>query len=154
MMTSTLTADPRRQWRIKNFIAPLVCTALLGFVTSVVSAQDKDGKKVMFSRDSMELENFRADKETALSKSRLRRIKLLTKMIDKNKSATDMPDLLFRLAELEWDEAKYQYFLKRKEFDKLMIAYDEKTVTKRPAKRQAQPITLTAERAADGKRWA
>jgi tetratricopeptide (TPR) repeat protein len=53
-------------------------------------------------------------------------------MIDKNKSATDMPDLLFRLAELEWDEAKYQYFLKRKEFDKLMIAYDEKTVTKRP----------------------
>ena len=132
MMTSTLTASPRRQRRYANLITPLVCTALLGFVTSVVSAQDKDGKKVTFSRDSIELENFRADKETALSKSRLRRIKLLTKMIDKNKSATDMPDLLFRLAELEWDEAKYQYFLRRKEFDKLMIAYDEKTVTKRP----------------------
>ena len=28
------------------------------------------------------------------------------------------------------------------------------TALGRPAKRQAQPITLTAERAADGKRWA
>ncbi|MAD61768.1 MAG: hypothetical protein CMH49_09720 [Myxococcales bacterium] len=98
-----------------------------------VFAQENDGaNKVKFDRDEAELENFRADKEAALSKSRLKRIKTLTRLIDKHKQSSDMPDLLFRLAELEWDEAKYKYFLKRKEYDKVYDAYLEGTLTKRP----------------------
>ena len=93
---------------------------------------DNAAPKVTFDQDSAELENFRADKEAALSKSRLKRIEILTRLINKNKQSRDMPNLLFQLAELEWDEAKYRYFLKRKEYDKVYEAYLEGTLTKRP----------------------
>jgi hypothetical protein len=98
-----------------------------------VYAQENEGaKKVKFDRDEAELENFRADKEEALSKSRLVRIKTLIRLIDKYKQLSDMLDLLFRFVELEWDEAKYKYFLKRKEYDKVYEAYLEGTLTKCP----------------------
>ena len=71
----------------------------MSLALNAASAQDETEKKVTFSRDSKELENFRADREKRLSKSRLRRIKIATAMIEENKNAPDMPDLLFRLAE-------------------------------------------------------
>lgn len=115
-------------------VASLITLLTLVFVTEIEqsNAQENPEKKVTFDRDEAELEGFRADKETALSKSRLKRIQILTRLIEKNRQSRDMPDLLFQLAELEWDEAKYRYFLKRQEYDKIYEAYLEGTVTKRP----------------------
>ena len=132
MMTSLKSAKSL----IGHFTVLIVLCAVSSVLTTsnhaVYAQGNEDGKKVKFDRDEAELENFRADKEALLSKSRLKRINILTRLIDKNKQSRDMPDLLFQLAELEWDEAKYRYFLKRKEYDKVYEAYLEGTLTKRP----------------------
>ena len=125
--------NPREGMKYSVLLIALGLTMSLVSSVEYASAQDNEtSKTVKFDRDTVELENFRSDKEAALSKSRLKRIKILTRLINKNKQSRDMPDLLFQLAELEWDEAKYRYFLKRKEYDKVYEAYLEGTLTKRP----------------------
>ena len=116
-------------------LTPFIAVCYL-LISSASLAQPADAPKVSFDRETAELEGFRADKEAALSKSRLKRIKILTRLIDKHKQSPDMPDLLFQLAELEWDEAKYRYFLKRKEYDKVYETYLEGAITKRPEEPQ------------------
>jgi tetratricopeptide (TPR) repeat protein len=144
-----MTSLKRTTGLIGHFTLLVAISATASMLTNfghVVFAQDGEGAKegaketakksvddtkaVKFSRDEAELENFRADKEAALSKSRLKRVTILERLIKKNPQSRDMPNLLFQLAELEWDEAKYRYFLKRKEYDKVYEKYLEGTLIK------------------------
>jgi TolA-binding protein len=55
-----------------------------------------------------------AQKEVELSKVRQRQIADMRKILRENPLYKKKADLLFRIAEKEWDEAKYRYFLARK----------------------------------------
>jgi TolA-binding protein len=58
-----------------------------------------------------------AQKEVELSKVRQRQIADMRKILRENPLYKKKADLLFRIAEKEWDEAKYRYFLERKKYD-------------------------------------
>ena len=60
------------------------------------------------------IEALVADKEKRLSKVRKRIIDKSREILAKNPLYRKKADLLFRIAEKEWDEAKYRYFLQRK----------------------------------------
>ena len=92
----------------------------------------KPDEKVTYNADAAELDNFVAGKEKALSKNRNRRIKKMRSLIKKNPQHRRKADLLFQIAELEWDEAKYHYFLKRKDYEKRYEEYLNGTLKKRP----------------------
>lgn len=114
----------------------------LALVTSLSSSlyadEDKESATpqattaLKYDADAVELKSFVAEKEAALSKNRLSRIKKMEKILEKNAQYRGKPDLLFRIAELEWDEAKYRYFLKRKDYDAEYEAYLDGTLKKRP----------------------
>ena len=65
-----------------------------------------------------ELDQLVAEKEARLSKVRQRQIEAMRKILRENPIYKNKADLLFRIAEKEWDEAKYRYFLERKKYDR------------------------------------
>lgn len=73
-----------------------------------------------------------AEKEKKLSVVRQRQIKSMRKILRDKPNYKKKADLLFRIAEKEWEEGKYQYFLKRKQYDKQIEAYFNKTLSKKP----------------------
>lgn len=94
--------------------------------------QPKATTNVKYDAEATELKSFVAEKEAALSKNRLSRIKKMEKILSKNAQYRGKPALLFQIAELEWDEAKYRYFLKRKDYDAKYESYLDGTLKKRP----------------------
>jgi TolA-binding protein len=75
---------------------------------------------------------FRVDAEQKLSVVRLRSIKEMRAILAKDPLYKGKADLLFRIAEKEWDEAKYRYFLARQEYDKQYKAHLDGTLKKQP----------------------
>ena len=83
-----------------------------------VSSANLKLEKIKYDADAAKLDDFVAGKEKKLSKLRLKRIKTKRRIIKKNPQHRRKADILFQIAELEWDEAKYHYFLARKDYDK------------------------------------
>lgn len=91
-----------------------------------------DGKGAIAPPDDDLMEERLAANEKKLSKVRKRQIKQMRKILKKNPLYKKKADLLFRIAEKEWDEAKYGYFLTRKQYDKRYDAFLNGTLKKRP----------------------
>ncbi len=100
-------------------------------------AEDGQPKPLSYDADQEAIDSFVADKEEALSTNRLKRIDNMRKILAKNPQYRGKADLLFQIAELEWDEAKYRYFIKRKDYDKRYEEYLNGGVTKRPDEPEA-----------------
>jgi TolA-binding protein len=98
----------------------------------VESVKPKDDVNAQKAIDDEQLQSFIAEKEVKLSELRQRNIANMRGILAKNSQYGKKADLLFRIAEAEWDEAKYRYFLKRKEYDKVYEAYLNGTVKVRP----------------------
>ncbi|MCB9545046.1 MAG: tetratricopeptide repeat protein [Myxococcales bacterium] len=73
-----------------------------------------------------------AAKEAELSKVRRRQIEDMRKILRDNPLYKKKADLLFRIAEKEWDEAKYRHSLKMQEWEKAMEAWNKGLVKERP----------------------
>ena len=82
--------------------------------------------------EDAQIEKLVADKEKRLSKVRRRQLVQMRSILRKNPLYKKKADLLFRIAEKEWDEAKYRYFLQRKDYDKRYEAFLNGTLKKRP----------------------
>ena len=102
----------------------------------VVKPEDK-GADLAKQAEEGEREKFREDTERKLHETRQRQIKEMRDILNKNPLYKNKADLLFRIAEKEWEEAKYNYFLARKDFDKQYDAYINKGLTKKPDEPQA-----------------
>lgn len=79
-----------------------------------------------------EVDQLIAEKEAKLSEVRQRQIEQMRSILQKDPLYKKKADLLFRIAEKEWDEAKYRYFLQRKEYDKQYQAYADGTLKRKP----------------------
>ncbi len=75
-----------------------------------------------------ELDKLVAAKEKKLSEVRQRQITQMRSILKKDPLYKKKADLLFRIAEKEWDEAKYRYFLARQAYEKQYEAYLEKGI--------------------------
>ena len=73
-----------------------------------------------------------AKKEKKLSEVRQRQIKSMRKILRDKPQYKNKADLLFRIAEREWDEGKYRYFLQRAQYDKQVEAHFNGTLKKKP----------------------
>lgn len=78
------------------------------------------------------LEGFIAEKEKLISEKRRSMIRSLQDILSKNPYYAGKAGVLFRLAELEWEEAQYRYFLDRKRFEKEYEAFLEGSVRVQP----------------------
>ena len=103
-----------------------------GWAQDKKSAPLKPEDKVKFNPDTSEIDNFVAANEKKLSKSRQRQIKKSREILRRNPQYRNKANLLFRIADNEWKEAKYRYFLKRKDYDKRYEAYLNGSLKKRP----------------------
>ncbi|MSP71367.1 MAG: tetratricopeptide repeat protein [Myxococcales bacterium] len=92
----------------------------------------EDQKGALGSPEDSEREKFREGTEAKLSEVRRRAIKEMREILRKDPLYKNKADLLFRIAEKEWDEAKYQYFLARKDYDKQFQAYSDGGLKKKP----------------------
>jgi TolA-binding protein len=93
---------------------------------------DQSGADVAKVAEDAEREKFRADVEEKLSATRQRQIKEMRGILARDPLYKNKADLLFRIAEKEWEEAKYRYFLSRKDYDKQYEAYLNNTLKKKP----------------------
>ena len=91
------------------------------------------GVDALQAADDDATEKLIADKEKKLSEVRQRQIKQMRSILKKNPLYKKKADLLFRIAEKEWDEAKYRYFLVRKQYEKQFEAFLNGTLKKKPA---------------------
>lgn len=82
--------------------------------------------------EDAELQRFVADKEAQLAKVRQNQIQQMRKILDRDPLYKKKADLLFRIAEKEWEEGKYQYFLQRKDYDKRYQAFLDGNLKQRP----------------------
>jgi len=78
------------------------------------------------------LEGFIAEKEKLISEKRRSMIRSLQDILAKNPYYAGKAGVLFRLAELEWEEAQYRYFLARKRYEKEYEAFLEGSVRVQP----------------------
>ncbi len=130
----------------------LLISLLVGLAASPSFAQKRDDKdelatsetaaknvikpesaeEAMQQAENSETEKLIAENEAKLSEVRQRQIREMRGILDKNPLYKNKADLLFRIAEKEWDEAKYRYFLARKEYDAQYAAYADGRLTKQP----------------------
>lgn len=73
-----------------------------------------------------------AAKEKRLSEVRQRQLREMRNILKKNPLYKNKADLLFRIAEKEWDEAQYRYFLERADYDKQYEAWSNGTLKQKP----------------------
>ncbi|MGK0362684.1 MAG: hypothetical protein ACI9U2_005005, partial [Bradymonadia bacterium] len=78
------------------------------------------------------LEQRVVSKEQRVSQVRQRQIRGMRKILRDKPQYKNKADLLFRIAEREWDEGKYRYFLKRAQYDKEIEAHFNGTLKKKP----------------------
>ncbi len=107
-----------------------------GLATGEAAAENvvkpDSGEDAQPSLEDSELDQLVAEKEARLSKVRQRQIEQMRKILRENPLYKNKADLLFRIAEKEWDEAKYRYFLERKKYDKQYESYLEGTLKQKP----------------------
>lgn len=78
------------------------------------------------------VEAFVAEKEKLVEDKRQRMIGSLVQIIQNNPYYAGKAGVLFRLAELEWESARYHYFLTRKKWEKEYEAFLDGTVKVQP----------------------
>ena len=93
---------------------------------------DQTGADVAKVAEEGEREKFREDVEKKLSETRQRQIREMRGILARDPLYKNKADLLFRIAEKEWEEAKYRYFLTRKDYDKQYETYLNGTLKKKP----------------------
>ncbi len=79
------------------------------------------------------LEGIIAEKEKLISEKRRSMIRSLQDILARNPYYAGKAGVLFRLAELEWEEAQYRYFLERKKYEKEYEAFLDGSVKVKPA---------------------
>ncbi len=90
--------------------------------------------KDAFSMDRLEDSLWTPEKkrtEKAKSDARQRKIARLIELVN-DPNYPNKADAYFRLAETHWQEAKYDYFVAREEFDKAFECFEEKRCTAEP----------------------
>ncbi len=102
----------------------------------VFKPEDKGGDAALQAAEDDERAKFVAEKEKQLSEVRQRQIREMRAILDKNPLYKNKADLLFRIAEKEWEEAKYRYFLQRKDYDKQYEAFLNGTLKAKPEEPQ------------------
>lgn len=111
-------------------------TARDGLATSEAAAENvvkpDQGDEAPPSLEDSELDQLVAEKEARLSEVRQRQIEQMRSILAKNPLYKKKADLLFRIAEKEWDEAKYRYFLERKKYERQYETYLEGTLKQKP----------------------
>ncbi len=83
-------------------------------------------------QQQVRLEGFIAGKEQLISEKRQSMIRSLQDILQKNPYYAGKAGVLFRLAELEWEEAQYRYFLDRKRFEKEYEAFLDGSIKVQP----------------------
>ncbi|MEO2089477.1 MAG: hypothetical protein ABGY75_08275, partial [Gemmataceae bacterium] len=78
------------------------------------------------------VEAFVAEKEKLVEDKRQRMVGSLVQIIQNNPYYRGKASVLFRLAELEWESARYHYFLQRKKWEKEYEAFLDGTVKVQP----------------------
>lgn len=96
-----------------------------------------DAGQETYAPEDDEIDSFVAEKEKQLSTVRQRQIEQMRKILKDKPNYAKRADLLFRLAEKLWDEAKYTYFLERKEYDRKYEAYLNQQLKKKPDEPEA-----------------
>ena len=97
----------------------------------------KDELDALAAAEDSEVDKFVAEKEAQLSQVRLRQIEQMRSILQKNPLYKKKADLLFRIAEKEWDEAKYRSFLDLKEYERKYQAWAAETLKTKPEEPQA-----------------
>ena len=93
----------------------------------------------------VDLINFRKVTENKMAGKRQELIKQLDDILKQNPPDAEKPELLFQKAELQWEEARYEYFQKRKDYEKAV----EQMLARTDHKRAPWHVV-----AGDDKRWA
>ena len=87
-------------------------------------------EKIKF--DDAKIDKIVAAKQARLSQVRMRQIEKMRGILRKNPLYRGKANLLFRIAEREWDEAKYRYMLAQQKYDERHDAYLNGTLKKKP----------------------
>lgn len=101
-------------------------------------------KKPLLGKDAFSLEQYEStlfddrarEIQARMSAIRQKKIETLESIINSNRPYQNKADVLFRLAEAYWEEAKYQYQLARVTYDKAVECYEDKRCTEEPAEPQ------------------
>jgi TolA-binding protein len=86
----------------------------------------KDFERANFSDEVKQIEIRKHD-------ARLKKIASLGDIVNSNRPYANRADVLFRLAEAQWAEGKYQYLLARDKYDKDYDCWEEKRCATEPA---------------------
>lgn len=84
-----------------------------------------DSFSYMERADEEKMEGFIAEKEKMISEKRQNMLRGLQTILVKYPPGPKKAGVLFRLAELEWEEAQYRYFIERKKYEKEYEAFLE-----------------------------
>ncbi|MDF1565374.1 MAG: tetratricopeptide repeat protein [Deltaproteobacteria bacterium] len=71
---------------------------------------------------TLKFEQFKRGVELQLAEKRREQIETLSKIVELGQGGSDIADLLFRLAELYWEEAQYYFFLSNQKDDEIIAA--------------------------------
>ena len=120
--------------------AALAALTLFLLPSSDASAQGFGDSKPLQGKNAFSLERFeeslfdeRAQKiQAKMSKIRKKKIRTLEAIVGSNRPYKNKDDVLFRLAEAHWQEAKYTYLLAREDYDKAYDCFEEKRCTEEP----------------------
>ncbi len=74
------------------------------------------------ARPALDFEQFRRTVELQVASKRRSQIDTLSRIVQMGPSADEAPDLLFRLAELYWEEARYYFFESHAKLDDIIDA--------------------------------
>ncbi|MEE2755885.1 MAG: tetratricopeptide repeat protein [Myxococcota bacterium] len=96
-----------------------------------------DSGKDTYKPENAEIEKLVTGMEKRLSKVRQRQIKKMRDILAKNPLYRNKANLLFRIAEKEWDEAKYRYALARADYEKRYEAFLNETLKVKPKEPEA-----------------
>jgi len=114
---------------------------LAGDITREKPAQKEDAKP------TLGYDAFRFTVELQLKEKRAELMRTLEQMAELNQDPNEKPDILFRLAELSWEESRYWFFEANRQDDRIARCRDAKD----DACRQAAERDQNTYRAASGK---
>ena len=149
-MRITTTAPPRLAGRACLLAVALIVGFVLASPVALAQATDTEAKpaatgpaedKGLKGKAAFSLERFeeglfdeRAQAiQAKMSTIRKKKIRTLESIVNSNRPYANKADVLFRLAEAHWQEAKYQYLLARDAYDKAYDCFEAKRCTDEPA---------------------
>lgn len=90
------------------------------------------------ARPVLQFEQFRRGVELQVAEKRHEQIETLRKIVELGSGGPDAADLLFRLAELYWEEAQYYFFLANQKDDEIIAAKGDQRAIARLKREQAR----------------